>query len=136
MTFRGLAISLVMAFSDFGCGLGSLENRIEYRVLAIVEKFSVPDSSAAGNIRVTMAGLLGRTTAYSFSEIVSQRKDTLFEFAVYGRYVEEDGKSYEVRDIRFDTTLVLSLSPPRTKMHYFRIVGANGEFSDSSFVHQ
>ncbi|MGH2567184.1 MAG: hypothetical protein ACRDGA_02515, partial [Bacteroidota bacterium] len=64
--------------------------------------------------------------------IVQERTDSLYEFAVYGKRIEKTGERYDVQEITFDTTLVLTTSPPRLGLHYFRVIGANGVFSDSS----
>lgn len=126
-------MGLFFIFVD-GC-TSSLDDYIEYRVLATVTKFSVPDSSRGNNIRVTMGGLLGKTTAYSLLEIVSQRTDTLFEFGVFAKQVDRYGETYQEKDITYDTTLVITYQPSRAKMHYFKITGSNGIFTDSSYVY-
>lgn len=117
-----------------GCTSG-IDDYIEYRVLASVTKFSVPDSSRGNNIRVTMGGVLGSTTAFSLLQIVSERRDTLFEFAVFAKQVDRSGEMYAQQIMTYDTTLVLNYQPPRAKLHYFKITGSNGIFIDSSYVY-
>lgn len=135
MVNKQLVVMMGLLFIFVGGCASSLDDYIEYRVLATVTKFSVPDSSRGNNIRVTMGGLLGKTTAYSLLEIVSQRTDTLFEFGVFAKQVDRYGETYQEKDITYDTTLVLTYQPPRAKLHYFKITGSNGVFTDSSYVY-
>ncbi len=128
-----IVLALFFIFAD-GCSNG-VDDYIEYSILASVTKFSVPDSSQGNNIRVTMGGVLGPTTAFSLLQIASQRTDTLFEFAVFAKQVERSGAVYAQQIITYDTTLVLTYQPPRAKMHYFKITGSNGIFTDSSYVY-
>ncbi len=121
-----------MIFVALSCFPTDYEETVEYRVLAEISQFSVPDSVRSTSIPVKLAGLIGRTTAYSLETIVSERTDSLFEFAVYGRRVEKTGARYDIVDITFDTTLVVTTNPPRTGLHYFKAYGSNGTFSDSS----
>ena len=119
-----------------GCNATVLEERYEYSVLASVEVIEVPPSSRFDSLRVRLAGVLGENTGYSFRQIFQQQTDTLVELAVYGTFVEETGKTYEIRDIRYDTTFSVKLQQPRTSWYYFRIIASNGVFRDSSSIHQ
>ena len=119
-----------------GCNATVLEERYEYSVLASVEVIEVPPSSRFDSLRVRLAGVLGENTGYSFRQIFQQQTDTLVELAVYGTFVEETGKTYEIRDIRYDTTFSVKLQQPRTSRYYFRIIASNGVFRDSSSIHQ
>lgn len=118
-----------------GCGGTGLDERFEESVLASIEIFSTPDSSRMDALRVRIAGVLGNNTGYSFRQILSRQTDTLFEFQVYGTYVEQTGKPIEIRDVRYDTTLSLTIQQPRTTWYYFKALASNGTFLDSSFVH-
>jgi hypothetical protein len=126
-----LAVAVVM-FVLISCFPTSYEETVEFRVLAEISMFSVPDSVPYNNIPVRIAGLIGRTTAFRLAAIVSERTDSLFEFAVYGLRKEKSGEQYDLKDITFDTTLVLSTNPRRVGLHYFRVYGSNGVFTDSS----
>lgn len=135
MLSKRLVMMLGLLFIVAGGCSNGLDDYIEYRILASVTKFSVPDSSRGNNIRVTMGGVLGPTTAFSLLQIVSQRTDTLFEFAVFAKQVDRSGEMYAQQIITYDTTLVLTYQPPRAKMHYFKITGSNDIFIDSSYVY-
>lgn len=135
MFSKRLVVSLGLLFIFAGGCSNGLDDYIEYRILASVTKFSVPNSSRGNNIRVTMGGVLGPTTAFSLLQIVSQRTDTLFEFAVFAKQVDHSGETYAQQIITYDTTLALTYQPPRAKLHYFKITGSNGIFTDSSYVY-
>lgn len=123
---------LFLVFFVSSCFPTSFDESVEFRVLAEISQFSVPDSVRSTSIPVKITGLIGRTSAYSFETIVSERRDSLFEFAVYGKRVEKAGARYNILDITFDTTLVITTNPPRIGLHYFKVYGSNGTFSDSS----
>jgi hypothetical protein len=125
------AVAVAM-FVIVSCFPTSYEESVEFRVLAEISAFSVPDSVPYNNIPVRIAGLIGRTTAYRLATIVSERRDSLFEFAVYGIRKEKTGERYDIKEITFDTTLILTTNPRRVSLHYFRVYGRNGIFSDSS----
>ncbi|HXG37997.1 MAG TPA: hypothetical protein VNL36_04410 [Bacteroidota bacterium] len=132
MSLRILLAVAVVTLVCASCFPTSYEESVEFRILAEISMFSVPDSVPSNNIPVRMSGLIGRTTAYSFASIVSERTDSLFEFAVYGIRKEKTGERYDIKDITFDTTLTLTTNPRRVGLHYFRVYGSNGVFTDSS----
>lgn len=132
MDLRILLTVAVVTVVLVSCFPTSYEESVEFRVLAEISLFSVPDSVPSDNIPVHIAGLIGRTTAYSFAAVVWERTDSLFEFAVYGIRKEKTGERYDIKDITFDTTLTLSTNPRRVGLHYFRVYGSNGVFTDSS----
>lgn len=131
-----ILFTFLPALTLVGCNATVLEERYEYSVLASVEVIEIPPSSHSDSLRVRLAGVLGENTGYSFRQIFQQQADTLVELAVYGTFVEETGKTYEIRDIRYDTTFAVKLQQPRTSWYYFRIVASNGIFRDSSSIHQ
>lgn len=131
-----ILFTYLLALTVGGCNATVLDERYEYSVLASVEVIEVPPSSHFDSLRVRLAGVLGENTGYSFRQIFQQQTDTLVELAVYGTFVEETGKTYEIRDIRYDTTFAVKLQQPRTSWYYFRIVASNGIFRDSSSIHQ
>lgn len=132
MNLRILLAVAVVALVVASCFPTSFEETAEFRILAEISFFGVPDSVPSDNIPVRISGLIGRTTAYSFAAIVSERTDSLFEFAVYGVRREKSGEQYDLRDVTFDTTLTLTTNPKRVGLHYFRVYGSNGVFTDSS----
>ncbi len=83
-----------------------------------------------------MSCLLGLTSAFSFEGIGFQRTDTLLQYAVYAREVYDSRERYEAIQVRFDTTLVVTIpQPPGGKEHYFQLLGANQVLRDSSLVY-
>jgi hypothetical protein len=117
-----------------GCNLADSEY-YSMSILAEVHSLSVPDSSRYNDIRVRMTGLLGTTSAVSFERITVQTADSSIELAVYGRQIYDSGKRYDVLDVKFDTTLVVSVpQPSRARLYAFRLLGANQILRDSSFV--
>ena len=130
MKSRPVVIYVLLAFVILSCN-SSFEDSIEYDVPGEISIFSVPDSAPSAAIPVHIAGLLGRTTAFSFQGVEYLRTDSLFEFRVHGRRIDRLGEVYTVKDISFDTTLVLSTSPPRVGQHLFRVYGSNGTFQDT-----
>jgi hypothetical protein len=130
MNPRTISMVAALMLILVSCFPTSFEESVEYRVLAEISAFSVPDSVPSSNIPVRIAGLIGRTTAYRFATIVQERTDSLFEFAVYGVRKEVTGQRYDIQDITFDTTLALTTNPRRVGLHYFRVYGSNGVFQD------
>lgn len=119
-----------------GCGISGPVEYYSYRVLAEATSLFVPDSSRYNSIRVSLSCLLGMTSASSFEGIASVRTDTLFQFAVYAREVSDSRTRYEPMQVRFDTTLVVSVpQPPAGRKHYFQLLGANQVLLDSSLVY-
>lgn len=105
-------------------------------ILADVHSLSVPDSSRHDDIRVRMTGGLGSSSAVSFERITVQTTDSSLQFAVYGRQVYDSGKRYDELDVKFDTTLVLSVPQPlHGRIWQFQLLGANQVLRDSSFVY-
>ncbi len=125
---------LVVSLLFFSCGPTVLDERFEYSVLASLDRLSVPDTSVYNDIRVQMSFLLGRTSCYSFRTLVHQKTDTLFEFAAFATLIEQTGVPCVEKEVRLDTTVVLKLDVPRTKMHYVKVVSANGIYWDSTYV--
>ncbi|MEX0602460.1 MAG: hypothetical protein WD295_03905 [Bacteroidota bacterium] len=100
-----------------------------------MDAYSVPDSVRFDSIAVYMSGYLGNTTAFSLAEIWYEKRDTVFHFAAIARQVEETGKTYEFKDITFDTTIVLTASTFDRGRRYFQMSGSNGIFLDTSIVY-
>lgn len=129
-------------FNTFACALAlmlvscstGLDERYESSVLASVEVLSVPDSSRSDSLSVRLAGVLGQNSGYSFRAILSRQTDTLFEYQVYATFIEETGRSYEIRDIRYDTTFMVHILQPRTTWYFFEATGTNGTLRDSTYV--
>ena len=121
---------LLFALMTFSCK-SSFDDSLEYETVAQINLFSVPDSAPSASIPVHIAGLIGKTSASSFKSVYYQRTDSLFEFAVYGRLIDKSNEVYVPRDVTFDTTLVISINPPRTGRHIFIVYGNNGAFADT-----
>jgi hypothetical protein len=122
--------------STAGCNIPGPVERYSYRVLADVSSLSVPDTSRYDNIRVSMSGVLGWTSGSSFEGVAYQRTDTLFEIVVYAREVYDSGFKYEAIEVRFDTTLALSVPKPANgKEYFFHLLGGNQILQDSSYVY-
>ena len=119
-----LLVSVVL--TALSCGPTSTEEIFVYQELAEITAFSVPDSASAASIPVTISAILGKTTASSFEAIVWERTDSLFQFAIYAKRLDKFGEQYQTKDITLDTTLTLTTNPPRSGLHFFRIVSSTG----------
>lgn len=116
------------------CGPVSIhEEEYDVAVLAFVEYFNVPDSSTQQNIRVTLKGTFGETTAFRFDRINYVRTDSLFRIGVWGREVYKSGVQYPIQHVGIDTVLVLST--PLKGMHFVELVAAQGILRDSTTVY-
>ena len=124
---------LILGFG--GCNWPASSEHISNRVLADVSSLSVPDTSRFDDIKVSMSGVLGYSTAFSLEGIAFERRDTLIEFVVYAKEEYKSGVRYESREVSFDTTMVLSVPQPiGLKQHFFRLTGANQVLYDSTYV--
>jgi hypothetical protein len=132
LTLIAAGISLVHLSS--GCNpVSILDEEYDVAVLAYILVVEVPDTSSQIDIRITLQGTIGESTAYRFDRINVAQTDSVFRIAVWGRETYKTGATYGPRNNDFDTTLVLT--SPRKGMHYFDIVAAQGMLYDSTFVH-
>lgn len=129
-----LTAAICVTLFVLGCNPVSVfEEEYDIAVLAYILVIEVPDSSSQNDIRVTLQGSIGESTAHSFDRINVARTDSVFRVAVWGRETFKTGATYEPRRNDFDTTLVLT--SPRKGKHYFDIVAAQGILHDSTFVY-
>lgn len=129
-----IIIFIFLIFLFFvSCGpVSPYEEDIDVAVLAQIELFGVPDTTVQNNIPVRLKGIIGGTTAYRFDKINHLRQDSLFLIAVWGRYVQKTGVKYEIKDISFDTTIVLTTQ--LLGVHYVEIISSLGILTDTTFV--
>ncbi len=129
-----LTAAICVTLFVLGCDPVSVfEEEYDIAVLAYILAVEVPDSSSQNDIRVTLRGSIGESTAHSFDRINFARTDSVFRIAVWGRESYKPGVTYGPRKNDFDTTLVLTT--PRKGMHYFDIIAAEGILKDSTFVY-
>jgi hypothetical protein len=117
------------------CGPLVNETVVEQVVQASIDTLFVADSARFNNIRATIRGVWGKTTAYRFGAVVYSRNRYEFNIAVWAVDHEESKLTYEQKDIKFDTTMIFQVPADSLGKYYFKVYGSNGIFTDSTIAY-
>jgi hypothetical protein len=116
------------------CGpVTPFEETVDELVLASVDTLVVPPSAPRDSIPTRIAGVIGTTSAFSFDFVHHTRSDTLFRVTVWGRFKFRSGDVPQLKQVAFDTTIVLR--SPAAGKHFIELRGANRILRDSTVVY-
>ncbi len=127
--FIVIAIFSIIVYS--GCRPSTNYEESDIAVLAFIEYFSVPDT-CNNVIPVYLRGIIGETTAYKFDRINIVKSDTLFQIAIWGRWVSKSNIRYDFKQVIVDTTLILT--PSKNALHIIEVFASQGNLYDTTFV--